>query len=105
MALLDIKGKAQAEAWKRKLAGLNDETEMVLRDVYTCIQEIKDESEGEPVEQLILTAAEMADAAADVIKGLRALEDAIEKIIQALAAVIAEGIQSVLGKRDASTNL
>lgn len=105
MALLDFKGRAQAEAWKRDLATLNDQTDVALRDVANCIEEIKSESAGDPVDQLVTTAAEMVDAAADVIKGLRTLESAIDKIIAALVQAIGDAVQSVVDKRSQATNL
>ena len=105
MALLDFKGKAQAEAWKDRLHDLNDETNMVLGNVSSCIDEIKSESTGDPVEQLVTTAADLVDATAEVINGLRGLENAIQSIISLLIQGIADAAQAVVDKRSQATNL
>ena len=104
MALLDFKGKAQAEAWKNRLEELNDETQKVLNDVSSCIDEIKTESTGDPVEQLVITAADMVDAAAEVIKGLRGLESAIQNVINWLIQAIADASQTAIDNRNRSSN-
>lgn len=105
MSIIDFKGRAQAEAWKRRLEALNDETNMVLGSVAACIDEIQTESTGDPVEQLVTTAADLVDATAEVIKGLRGLEDAIQNVINILIQKIAEAAQSVASKRSQATNL
>ena len=43
MNILDFKGKAQAEAWKKDVEDLNDRTDQILGKVYSCIEEIKTE--------------------------------------------------------------
>ena len=105
MSILDFKGRAQAEAWKNELRDLNDRTNQVLSDVSNCISEIQTESAGDPVEQLVTTAADLIDAAAEVIKGLRGLEDAIDSIIALLIQGIASATQAVVSKRSQATNL
>lgn len=105
MSILDFKGRAQAEAWKNELRDLNDRTNTVLHDVSNCIEEIQSESTGDPVEQLVVTAADMADAAANVISGLRRLEDAIDNIIGLLIQGIGDMVQGIVDKRGQATNL
>lgn len=103
--LLDLKGKAQAEAWRNQLNDLNEETNTVLRNVSSCIDEIKSESAGDPVEQLVVTAADMVDAAAEVIKGLRGLESAVKTVIAEAIKWAAQAAQAVADKRNQATNL
>ena len=103
--LFDFKGRAQAEKWKSDLRDLNDRTNILLGDVSSCIEEIQKESAGDPVEQLVVTAVDLADAAAEVIKGLRGLEDAIQNIINALIQAIGDSVQAVVSGRGQSTNL
>ena len=105
MSVIDFKGKAEAEAWKKKLVDLNNRTDATLKNLSVCIEEIKTESAGDPVDQLVKTAAEILAAAAEVIEGLRGLEDAIDKIIKLLIQAIAEAAQRVIDDRFGSTNL
>lgn len=105
MALLDFKGKAEAERWKGKLKDLNDRTDRALRNVGNTIDEIKTESAGAPVDQLVETAADLVDAAAEVIEGLKGLENAIQSIIDYLIQKIADAAQDVADDRAKATNL
>lgn len=105
MALIDFKGKAQAENWKKDLAGLNMRTDVALQDVANTIDEIKTESAGDPVDQLVETAADLADAAVEVINGLKGLEDAIQNIINFLIEKISEAAQDIADDRSQATNL
>ena len=105
MALFDFKGKAQAEAWKRDMSDLNERTDQILGQVYTCIDEIKTESSGDFVEQLVVTAADMADAVAEMIKAMKSINDLIDNVIKALAEFIGDAVQKVVDSRNAATNM
>lgn len=105
MSIFDFKGRAEANAWKNDLKTLNEDTNMVLDAVAHCIDEIKLESAGDPVEQLVITAADLADAAANVIIGLKGLEDAIDNIIGILMQGLADTVDMIVTGRDKSTNL
>lgn len=104
MNILDFKGKAQAEAWKKDVEDLNDRTDQILGKVYSCIEEIKTESSGDFVEQLVVTAADMADAAAEMIKAMKSLTALVDSLIEALANFIGEAVQGVVDSRNSATN-
>ncbi len=105
MGIFNFKGQAAAEKWKADLRDLNDETDVVLKQVADCIEEIKTESAGDPVEQLVITGAALADAAARMIDALRGLEDMIDNILKILIQAIADGVQSVADNRARSTDV
>lgn len=105
MGILDFKGKAQAEAWKRDMNDLNERTDQILGQVYACLDEIKTESSGDFVEQLVVTAADMADAAAEMIKAMKSINDLVDNLLKALADFIGETVQKVVDSRNAATNM
>lgn len=104
MNVLDFKGRAAAKAWENDLADLNERTNEVLVEVHDCINEIKTESSGDFVEELVTTAADLADATAEMIKALDSLKDVLNSVMSKIAEVIGEVVQNIVTKRDASTD-
>lgn len=105
MGMLDFKGKAQAEKWKSDLADLNIETDAVLQQVYTCLEEIKSESSGDFVEQLLVTSADMASAAANMIEAMKSLESIVQNIIAAFTDWVGKAVQEVVDSRNKMTDM
>lgn len=105
MSILDFKGKAQATVWKQDMEDLNDRTDQILGRVYSCLDEIKTESSGDFVEELTVTAADMADAVAEMIKAMKSISDLVDSVIEALANFIGDTVQKVIDSRNTATNI
>lgn len=104
MGILDFKGRAAARAWENDLADLNDRTRIVMTDVENCIREIDNESDGEFVEQLIVTVADMAEHTVGLINALDTLKGVLDNIMSEIAKIIGETVQEVVAERSASTD-
>ena len=87
------------------MAALNEETDAVLKEVYTCLQEIDNESNGDFVEQLLVTAADMAAATVTMIEAMKSLEDIVENIIGQFINWLGEAVQEVVDNRSKMTEL
>lgn len=105
MKILDFKGKAAAEQWNSDMETLNERTEAILKDVYYCLDEIKSESTGSFVDELLITATDMADAAAEMIKAMKSIKDLVGNIIKTFANFVGQATQSVLDSRIKATDL
>lgn len=105
MGIIGFKGRAKADKWKEDLAALNNETDQVLKNVAACLEEIKTESSGDFVTELVETGANLAAAAVDMIENMKKLENLIENLIQLLIKKIAETAQEVANDRGAGTDI
>lgn len=88
----------KAMQWKSSVETLNDQTDAKLQEVTQCITEIKSESSGNMVDQLINIASQLTSGFKDLIHSVRQLVEAVNKIKDAYK----KAIQAML---DAGTQL
>ena len=104
MAIIDFQGRAAADAWKEKLAALNDRTDDTLRNVGESLQELKNSSEGSVVDILANTGVTVIDRTEEMISSFRSILDIFEQAFQALIEKITGTTQEVEGAKSEMTN-
>lgn len=105
MALLNIAGKAKAEKWRDDFETLNQKTDGVLGKVYGCLDEIKNESTGSFVDELVTTAADMADATAEMIRAMDSIKSLVNNLISKLAEFVGKAVDDVVNTRKTAKSI
>jgi len=72
--------EAMANSWKDNVEKLNEETDKKLKEVGGCLAEIKNESEGSFVDQLMNITEQMVNGFANLISAFRKMVDLVEEI-------------------------
>lgn len=96
MATLGFAGKASAEAWIESVETLNAETEIVLKNVGMCLEDIGQDGKGSAIDTLIGTGTEMINSAAVMITGFKKMSDLFRDIVSNILGAITDN-DSLLG--------
>ncbi len=103
MAELDFKGRAAANSWKEKAEDLNQRTDAKLKQVAACLQEIKGESVGDMVDQMVEAGAGMLDSGAKMVSAMSQMISMVDKLLAAFVQALADAVSGVSSKKSTIT--
>ena len=96
MAILGFAGKASADAWIEDCEILNNETDILLKNISMCLEDIGQDGKGSLLDTLVATGTEMLNTTAVMVTSFKKMRDLVQdlalKIIEAIA-----GNDSLLG--------
>lgn len=104
MAILGFGGKARAEAWIEAVETLNAETDIVLKNVGLCLEDIGADGKGSAIDTLISAGTDMLNSAATMVTSFKSMVDVVQGIVGNILAAITDndsllsGVASVLGR-------
>lgn len=96
MAVLGFAGKASAEAWIEDVKTLNAETEIVLKNVGMCLEDIGQDGHGSAIDTLISAGTEMINSASIMVTSFKTMVDVVEGIVSKILQAIT-GNDSLIG--------
>ena len=104
MAILGFGGKARAERWISDVETLNAETDIVLKNVGMCLEDIGADGKGSAIDTLISAGTDMLNSAATMVTSFKSMVDVVQGIVGNILADITDndsllgGVASVLGR-------
>lgn len=96
MAILGFAGKQSAEAWIDDVEQLNAETEIVLKNVGMCLEDIGQDGHGSAIDTLISAGTEMINSAALMVTSFKSMVDTVKGIVSSILEAIT-GNDNLLG--------
>lgn len=88
MAMLGFAGKASADAWIEDCEILNNETDILLKNISMCLQDIGHDGKGSLLDTLVSTGLEMVSTTAVMVTSFKKMRDLVadlaSKIIEAI---------------------
>lgn len=96
MAILGFGGKDRADAWISDVETLNAETDLVLKNVGMCLQDIGADGKGSAIDTLISAGNDMINSAAVMISSFKSMVDVVQNIVGSILAAITDN-DSLLG--------
>ncbi len=104
MAILGFAGKQSAESWIEDVENLNAETDILLKNVGMCLEDIGADGHGSAIDALIGTGTEMINSAAIMVSGFKKMTDIFRNIVSDILGAITEndsligGVVSIMGR-------
>lgn len=98
MAIIEF-NQGAAEAWMAKAEELNQRTGIYMNAVANCLQEIKSDSVGEMVDELVSTGAQVLEHSAGLVHALGGIVSGVRGIISRLLAASAEMVGEVASNK------
>ncbi len=104
MAILGFAGKQSAESWIEDVENLNAETDILLKNVGMCLEDIGADGHGSAIDALISTGTEMINSAAIMVSGFKKMTDIFRNIVSDILGAITEndsligGVVSIMGR-------
>ena len=104
MAILGFAGKESAESWIEDVETLNAETDIVLKNVGMCLEDIGQDGKGSAIDALIGTGTEMINSAAIMVTGFKKMTDLFRDIVSNILGAITDndsligGVVSIMGR-------
>jgi hypothetical protein len=102
MAIIEF-NQGMAESWMAKAEELNQRTGNYMNAVANCLQEIKADSVGEMVDEVVATGAQVLEHSAGLVHSLSGIVSGVRGIIGRLLAASAEMVGEVVSNRGAMT--
>ncbi len=96
MAILGFGGKDRADAWINDVETLNAETDIVLRNVGMCLQDIGADGKGSAIDSLIAAGNDMINSASVMVSSFKSMVDVVQGIVNNILAAITDN-DSLLG--------
>lgn len=96
MATLGFAGKASAEAWVEEVEALNADTELLLKNVGMCLQDIGQDGHGSAIDSIVSAGTEMINSTAVLVTNFKKLSDIFRSIIADILGAITDN-DSLLG--------
>lgn len=90
----------RAARWEKDVTELNEETEKVLKNIQTCIAEIKGESDGKIAQAFVQTAEGMVEKFKELVTSVKSLVDVIVDVAAkfvGFTSTVVDGVRTVAG--------
>lgn len=104
MAILGFGGKQRADAWIDAVQTLNAETDIVLKNVGMCLEDIGQDGHGSAIDTLISAGTDMLNSAAVMVTSFNTMVNVVQGIVNNILSAIADndtllgGVAGMLGR-------
>lgn len=104
MAILDFANRAELQSIQNDFEKLNAEADVIMKGVASTIEEIKTESVGESVDELLTTAQDMVVKGGQFVIALGGLVEMISGFITTIVEALTGAAADVVAGRIAGTD-
>lgn len=101
MAVLGFAGKQSAEGWIADVEQLNADTEIVLKNVSMCLEDIGQDGKGDALDQLVSVGTEMVNSTSLLVSSFKNMVDVVTNIVGNILQAIAGNDELISGVANA----